>query len=966
MEHYDQLRGWALKFTDRDQSLSEDLLHDTFIHFTLSRPDLGSIDNLEGFLYVVMRNLHLSQMRKATRTPFRAMSVVDFDTVDVGVWASDPRDRLRFRDELAAVCQYACIRKETSKGGSVLIMRFFHGYYPEEIAKVLKSTRSVVHERLRLSRAEAKTYVEAPERTKFADGSKAKPVKFDSVAADTDLRIVLRQAIYSSMRGDHQPKPDLEELYKAENGDGPECQSLAHIVSCQDCLDNVNAMLDLPPLSQRYPLDSIGKDPGPKDRSGGGSEGGPGGSNVLDSFVSRRDAHYHHEPQELCISVNGQLQGFQKVVSGKGEFTLILEALASAGFVEVFSEQGLRLLLLNVDPPPSGDGKQTVRTGLSGGRSVDADLDFSGPVPALQIRYIDPEPVAAAENAIETTVAPSLEVGVSPSMGLDQPAKRSIGDIVRAFLQPVRLTAGFAVVLIAALIIFQLAPFTSVSASELLSKSVAAETAQLANKDRVLHRTIDFEELNATGEVISRKRIDVWQGGENGITARRLYDEQGRLTMGDWRSVNGIQTIYRRGEAADLRPLPEKRTIGFDDAWQLSLTAKEFIAILGQIEQAHLETRDSDYLISYTSPEEISSNGIAKATIVLGKEDLHAIEQSFTVRGNGETRDYRMTEAAYEWRPASSVAPAVFEPNLELTGEIGNSPASISRTDAQVPGSNSNTSTSLTEVPPAAIATAALEVEIVESLNNAGAFMGEQVGVQRTPDGRILVTAMVETVDRKNALLLALQRVSKDPAVKIRIETVAEAEVRVKRQTGRSDRSGTAGPIQQVEITEDQSPVFAELKKRLSDEEVRRFADRVLNRSRQGRQHALAAKQLAERFSPADLQSLSPSERSRWLALIRGHAEAFLREAESLKRELRPFFQGAETGSASGAAINSDSDLQRRTRELYDAAILLDRGFGRSFSLNAGGNASPPITSPGFWNHFANAAEIARSISLAK
>ncbi len=36
-----------------------------------------------------MRNLHLSQLRKATRTPLRAMSVVEFDTEDVGVWASD-------------------------------------------------------------------------------------------------------------------------------------------------------------------------------------------------------------------------------------------------------------------------------------------------------------------------------------------------------------------------------------------------------------------------------------------------------------------------------------------------------------------------------------------------------------------------------------------------------------------------------------------------------------------------------------------------------------------------------------------------------------------------------------------------------------------------------------------------------------------------------------------------------------
>src|SRR5262245_32806305 len=89
VEQYDTLHRWALQFTERDPELAEDLLHDTFIHFTLSRPDLVPIENLEGYLYVVMRNLHLSQLRKATRTPLRAMSVVEFDTVDVGFWAND-------------------------------------------------------------------------------------------------------------------------------------------------------------------------------------------------------------------------------------------------------------------------------------------------------------------------------------------------------------------------------------------------------------------------------------------------------------------------------------------------------------------------------------------------------------------------------------------------------------------------------------------------------------------------------------------------------------------------------------------------------------------------------------------------------------------------------------------------------------------------------------------------------------
>src|SRR5438876_4434567 len=177
VEHYDLLRQWALRFTKHDLDLAEDLLHDAFIHFTLTRPDLASIENIEAFLYVVMRNLHLSQLRRASRTPLRAMSLVEYDTVDVGVWASDPRDRMRLQDDLGAICQYACIRKESSKAGSVLILRFFHGYYPAEIARVLQSTRGAVKDRLQVARAEIHLYLEDPNRLSFIVDNSIKNIK---------------------------------------------------------------------------------------------------------------------------------------------------------------------------------------------------------------------------------------------------------------------------------------------------------------------------------------------------------------------------------------------------------------------------------------------------------------------------------------------------------------------------------------------------------------------------------------------------------------------------------------------------------------------------------------------------------------------------------------------------------------------------------------------------------------------
>lgn len=1012
VENYDLLKQWAMRFTEHDHELAEDLLHDAFIQFTLSKPDLESIQNLEGYLFIVMRNLHLSQMRRATRTPLRALSVVEFDTVDVSFWASDPRDRMRMRDELGAVCQYACIRKESAKAGSVLILRFFHGYYPEEIAQVVRTNRSAVEKRLQMARAEVKLYLEEPDRLRFIGD---KPVPKEKLAIDhfgEDLRLELRKQIFRSCQGECMSENFLRGLYITEQTDGIDHRTVAHIVSCQLCLESVNSLLDLPPLASRYPLDTIGKDPGKKGgpgdgggdaNTGGGTPGG--GPNMLDTFISRRNALFHHQPQELCVSVNGQLQGFQKVVAGTGELTLIIDTPEQLGFIEVFSEQGLRLLMLNVEPPPAGDGKQSARIELSDGRTIDANLNFSGPHPALQVSYNDPilahEEVVAeiAESPARVTVP--FETAATPPQGGDRSAaplleeRASASDVIssrgskvqagslrkllsgwRSLFQPVRLTAAFAALLIASLILFKFVPTGTVSAAELLNRSVANEAAQLANKDRVLHRTLDLEEYK-NGQLTLRRKIDVWHSAELGVTARRLYDEQGRLTTGDWRSASGIQTIYQKGTPAKLQPSPEKRgaAVLFEDAWQLSLSAKEFASLIASSDDAELEERANDYLISYTprsQPGAVAtgfSNGLTKASITLSKEDLHAIEQSFTLKIGDETREYRMTETAYEWRPANSVAPAVFEPNAELTGGALNSPSSkrgadaVSGDGAVVPDTNTNNNSN-TAAPSATLATAALEVDVVEALANANAFMGEPIEVTRGADGKVSVSGLVETDARKRELLGALAGFRSNPAVRIKIETVAEAEERVRRQKAASNSS--VASVDHVQVDENENPVFADLKKRFSEDEARRFSSRMTAKAQQVWLHAAAIKQLSQRFSKADLASLSPAERGRWLGLIRRHADSYIREAESLRRELGQIYPEAAGAGGSAGSIGSDAELQASVRELNEASVTLLHGIENSFSRSTANSRAAPVKTAAFWNSYSRALGLARSIAAAR
>src|SRR5205085_9318909 len=98
IERYEWLMGWSLQLTGHNQEQAEDLLHDAFIQFTLTRPDLNAVQNLEGYLYSMLRNMHISQIRRAVRTRNRVISIVDHDSAELGLRAVDPHTQFQSRD----------------------------------------------------------------------------------------------------------------------------------------------------------------------------------------------------------------------------------------------------------------------------------------------------------------------------------------------------------------------------------------------------------------------------------------------------------------------------------------------------------------------------------------------------------------------------------------------------------------------------------------------------------------------------------------------------------------------------------------------------------------------------------------------------------------------------------------------------------------------------------------------------
>src|SRR5215210_7997368 len=271
LARYGPLRAWALRLTGGDAARAEDLVHDAFVQFTFARPDLARVQNLDGYLYQMLRNLNISQMRRAVRRRGDEPAVFEYDSAEFVLRAADPRDLIRVQDDLRQVCHYACVRKESSKAGGVLILRFMHGYYPVEIARFTGSTREAVEERLRVARNEERQYLKDPESLRFINKERGgRAAQTGYLQTPEELLRGLRHRVFDSRRGECVTGERLSNIYEAKGG--PDCETLAHLVSCPRCIDEVNGLHELPLLSERFPVDSLGAEP--RRKGGGGGDGG--------------------------------------------------------------------------------------------------------------------------------------------------------------------------------------------------------------------------------------------------------------------------------------------------------------------------------------------------------------------------------------------------------------------------------------------------------------------------------------------------------------------------------------------------------------------------------------------------------------------------------------------------------------------------------------------------------------------
>lgn len=973
LARYGPLRTSALRLTGGDAARAEDLVHDAFVQFTFARPDLARVQNLDGYLYQMLRNLNISQMRRAKRQRGDAPAVFEYDSAEFVLRAADPRDLIRVQDDLRQVCHYACVRKESSKAGSVLILRFMHGYYPLEIARFSGSTREAVEERLRVARNEARQYLKEPEILRFINkerGVRAAPTGY--AQTPEELLRDLRQRVFDSRRGACLVGERLSKIYEAKGG--PDCATLAHLVSCPRCIDEVNNLHELPLLSERFPVDSLGAEP--RRKRGGGDDGddgdGSGGEGATAEESSRckkraRDL-FEHRPRELCVSVNGRPVGAQKVGSIVNEQRLNVGAGEAVSFVEVFSEQDVRLLYL--DPslwPAEADGGCVVRVGLSDRRTLEARLSYVDSAPTVQVVYRDP--LMAFDERFETTTedddrregtrvrARVLPHVAAAGRGLLEFLGRLFNPFAR--LRPGAVAAGLAVLVVAALLFTKLY-VPPVSAAELLRRAAAAEASNALGAGQVQHLTVFVEEARADGRgAVKRRRVETWQSGASGIRLRRLYDEQGHLVAGEWTRSDGTSTVYRKGAApSESGAAAPGELLTSVDVWRIEPSAASFKALVVDEEGLTVDDKPGAYVVGREPSAE--GEGLKGATVWLNRSDLHAFRMTLVVRRGGEVFEYRLIEGGLERKRAEEVPPAVYQLEPELTG--ANVVAQGVSDGAKSQGDETTQRAAVVNKQPAA-ASAELEVEVAYLLNRIKANLGEQVSMGRTTGGALRVEALVESEGRKEAILSALGPVLHNPAVVVEVSTVAEALARRERPSGQ-DRLTE----REVVVGAGRIPADAELRAhfaaRLSDGErvdaaIKQFAARAMSHSRQALLHASALQQMVRRFTPEEVRALDADARTKWLSMVREHAGAYRREVAALRAQLAPVF-GAQGGGDEGGG-----SPKQAAERLLQLSYAQDGAVRSAFTISEGAGTAAAMQSQQFWRQLSSSERLAAEIEQA-
>jgi RNA polymerase sigma factor (sigma-70 family) len=660
--YYPQLCEWATILLRGDRAKSEDIVHDFYLYVALTKPDFSRVENLDNYLFQSLRHMYLSTVSRASREATHAVSISDYDSIRVALWIKPNHDTLQHQNELRRICNYAVWRKPQLRGASYFVLKFFHGYHIQEIAEIASVPMPAVERRLSEVRAEVREYLAKPGKQPALRLVPPEPAQCWGPVSSQSLLRELRSSILNGKSGECPPQAALETQYRSMNPKPVSTSGLSHVVSCEECLARIDGIFGRPTLKDREPMDGIDGFDG---NGGGGKEDTPPASGhraLLRKVEKHREDVFDHRPRTISIAVDGKIIASHEVQPQRNVLSVTADQVEKSTFVEVLSEQGLRLAMLWLDElPPHGPHEQRQRIDLSDDRWMGLTLTIDGQGLTAEAVYFTPLAAPTHDLALSEDDGPLAPVLLEMEPGPSQEIRRerlSGGAVV----SPGQAEQKFRALRTH---LWSWLNAHMPAMNPLLASALVLGFASILCFFVWMHRT---PSMTASALLSHAERWDAGASpaGESKVIYQKVRIETPRKTL--------ERSIYR--DSAGRRK-PRQKPLGPDEQqvrdrlaraginWDQPLSAASYEGWRERQSVARDVVTSGDgglLTLTTTAP---SDPEIQQETFTVRASDFHPVSRTIELRDSGSIE---IAELNYDVLPWGAVNDSLFEPESTLSG----------------------------------------------------------------------------------------------------------------------------------------------------------------------------------------------------------------------------------------------------------------------------------------------------------
>ncbi|HSE33627.1 MAG TPA: sigma-70 family RNA polymerase sigma factor [Pyrinomonadaceae bacterium] len=160
LTHIDALFGYAMTLT-RDKTEAEDLVQETYVRGARAANQLAAESNVKSWLFVVMRNAWLNQLRRQNKGP-RFVGLEDEESIDALLPAEESTNpQVVYLRKVERTEIRTALESLPSAYREIVVLRDIEGLSYQEIATVLDCPAGTVMSRLARAREKLRCILNA-------------------------------------------------------------------------------------------------------------------------------------------------------------------------------------------------------------------------------------------------------------------------------------------------------------------------------------------------------------------------------------------------------------------------------------------------------------------------------------------------------------------------------------------------------------------------------------------------------------------------------------------------------------------------------------------------------------------------------------------------------------------------------------------------------------------------------------